>query len=60
MRGAAAVHEHDDGVGRRAGGQGHPRGAAIAAEIAGAARKSDPKREFREGLAALLEGLSRG
>jgi AcrR family transcriptional regulator len=29
-------------------------------EIAGAARKSDPKREFREGLAALLEGLSRG
>jgi AcrR family transcriptional regulator len=29
-------------------------------EIAGAAQKSDPKREFREGLAALLAGLSRG
>jgi AcrR family transcriptional regulator len=29
-------------------------------EIAAAAKKSDPKREFRQGLAALLEGLSHG
>jgi AcrR family transcriptional regulator len=28
-------------------------------EIARAAKKSDPKREFREGLAALLDGLAR-